>query len=216
MDRPDDEARLFRRRAAETFDGAAPFYGFIDLFSKRVMGRVTGEMSRIVPLGSGTRILEVFCATGLFSRILARTGAEVFSVDISRRMIGRASRAGGGLGTGYLVADAAHLPFPDASFDLVVAARGLHGMPRRVRDRVVSEIGRVSGGWALFMEPARPSNALEWVVMEILERLEGGYEQYREFIRMDFPRYLSARGFSPRRLVPDRNEQIILCRKGGA
>jgi ubiquinone/menaquinone biosynthesis C-methylase UbiE len=216
MGRPDDEARLFRRRAAGTFDTAASFYGVFDLFSRNVMGRVAEEISLIVPLGDGTRILEVFCATGLFSRILARTGAEVSSVDISRRMIDRARRADGGLGTGYLVADAADLPFRDSSFDLVVAARGLHGMPRSVRDRVVREIGRVSGAWALFMEPARPRTMFEWAAMEILERLEGGYEDYRRFIALDLARYLSARGFSARRLMPDRNEQIVLCKKGEA
>ena len=50
-------------------------------------------------------------------------------------------------------------------------------------------------------------------VMAILERLEGGYEHYREFIALDFSTYLNGRGFSARDLMIKDNEHILLCRK---
>ena len=49
--------------------------------------------------------------------------------------------------------------------------------------------------------------------MAILERLEGGYEHYREFIALDFSTYLNGRGFSARDLMVTDGEHIILCRR---
>ncbi len=211
--REDGSARSFRARAKKTFDTASSFYGFFDFFSRGLFTEAAAQLSRIIPMGPRTDILEVFCATGLFSRILAGTGARVSAVDISPLMIQRAKREARGAGIDFCVGDAADLPFRDDSFDLVVAARGLHAMPRPVRDSVVSDIRRVCGGWALFMEPKRPEGALGRAVMGTLERLEGGYEDYREFIAADFREYISKHGFTPRDLLLKDNEHVMVCRK---
>jgi SAM-dependent methyltransferase len=215
MNREDGSARSFRARARKTFDAASSFYGFFDFFSKGVFTEAAVRLSATIPLGPETRILEVFCATGFFSRILAGTGHRVTAVDISPLMIERAKREAQGLAVDFVVGDAADLPFPDAAFDLIVAGRGLHGMPPAVRNAVVAEIGRVCAGHALFMEPKRPegpAGALGKAVMAVLERLEGGYEHYREFIALDFKAYLSGMGFAPRDLMIKDNEHILLCR----
>lgn len=214
MAHSDDPARAFRARATRTFNSASSFYGLFDHFSREILTRTADELSRAVPMGTGTLILEVFCATGLFSRILAGMGARVFGADLSPEMVRHAEREGEGFGVDFLVADAADLPFPDDSFDLLVAARGLHAMPESVRDGVVREIYRVSRGHALFIEPKRPISLSARAVMGILERLEGGYEDYRKFVEMDFVRYLTGHGFSCRTLVPYEGEHIILCGKG--
>jgi ubiquinone/menaquinone biosynthesis C-methylase UbiE len=211
--REDGSARSFRVRARKTFDAASSFYGFFDYFSKGVFAEAAARLSTTVPLGPETTILEVFCATGLFSRILAGMGHRVTAVDISPLMINRAEREAQGLAVDFLVGDAADLPFPDASFDLIIAGRGLHGMPPAVRDAVVAEIRRVCAGHVLFMEPKRPTGALGKSVMGIFERLEGGYEHYRDFIALDFTAYLSGMGFAPRDLMIKDNEHILLCRK---
>lgn len=211
--REDGSARSFRARARKTFDAASSFYGFFDFFSKGVFTEAAVRLSAAIPLGPETRILEVFCATGLFSRILAGMGHRVTAVDISPLMIERAKREAQGLAVDFLVGDAADLPFPDAAFDLIVAGRGLHGMPPAVRDAVVAEIGRICAGHALFMEPKRPAGASGKAVMTFLERLEGGYEHYLEFIALDFLTYLNGRGFSTRDLMIKDNEHVLLCHK---
>jgi ubiquinone/menaquinone biosynthesis C-methylase UbiE len=211
--REDGSARSFRVRARKTFDAASSFYGFFDFFSKGVFTEAAARLSTTIPLGPETTILEVFCATGLFSRILAGMGHRVTAVDISPLMIKRAEREAHGLAVDFLVGDAADLPFPDGSFDLIIAGRGLHGMPPAVRDTVVAEIRRVCAGHALFMEPKRPAGVFGKAVMGIFERLEGGYEHYREFIALDFSTYLNGRGFSARDLMVTRGEHVILCRK---
>jgi ubiquinone/menaquinone biosynthesis C-methylase UbiE len=211
--REDGSARSFRARARRTFDAASSFYGFFDFFSKGVFTEAAARLSKEISIGPRTMVLEVFCATGLFSRILAGTGARITAVDISPLMIRRAESEARGLGVGFLTGDAADLPFGDGAFDLVVAGRGLHGMPPAVRDAAVDEINRVCGGYALFMEPKRPAGVLARAVMEIFERLEGGYEHYREFITLDFKTYLSGRGFTARDLMLQDNEHVILCRR---
>lgn len=213
MNREDGSARSFRVRARKTFDIASSFYGFFDFFSRETFTDAADRLSAVVPMGPDTTILEVFCATGLFSRILARRGGRVVAVDLSRLMILRAAREARGLGIGFLVGDAARLPFVDGAFDLVVAGRGLHSMPAAVRDAAVADICRVCAGYALFMEPKRQANTLGRAVMGLLERLEGGYDCYREFIAMDFKAYLSDRGFAAHDLMTKDNEQIVLCRK---
>lgn len=51
-------------------------------------------------------------------------------------------------------ADMTHLPFPDASFDVVLACLAVHNLhPRRRRERAVSEAARV----------LRPGGRLAWV-----------------------------------------------------
>jgi len=211
--REDGSARSFRARARKTFDTASSFYGFFDFFSRGVFAEAAVLLSQAIPMGPETSVLEVFCATGLFSRIIAATGTHVTAVDISPLMVKRAKREGKGLPIDFLVGDAADLPFPDNSFDLVVAGRGLHAMPRQVRDAVVADIRRVCAGHALFMEPSLPGSILSKGVMGILERLEGGYEDYRDFIASDFKAYLSGMGFVVQDLMLRDGERIVLGAK---
>jgi ubiquinone biosynthesis O-methyltransferase len=72
---------------------------------------------------AGKQLLDVGCGDGDLARELARRGALVTGVDASAEMIAaaRANPANGGLPIAYEVAEASHMPFPEASFDVVVA-----------------------------------------------------------------------------------------------
>jgi SAM-dependent methyltransferase len=86
------------------------------------LGRITDELERdlllerIGPL-CGRRILDVGCGDGRLVRELAGRGAEAIGVDASLRMLQAASDDGGAVA----LARAEALPFPAASFDVVVA-----------------------------------------------------------------------------------------------
>ena len=84
------------------------------------------------------RVLEVGPRPGEVSeRVERELGAEVVAIDVSERMVELAR----GRGVDARVGDVQELPFPDAGFDLVVAAWVLFHVPDL--DRGLAEIARV-------------------------------------------------------------------------
>lgn len=71
----------------------------------------------------GVRTIEVGCGEGRVARDLAARGHNVIGIDASPTMT-RFAREADGVGA-YVVADAASLPFPDATFDRAVAHNSL-------------------------------------------------------------------------------------------
>lgn len=106
---------------------------------------------------AGARVLEVGCGPGHLSTRLARRGLAVTGVDLDPAMVerakenaGRGSDASGA--PSFLVGDAASLPFPESSFDLVVSTFSLHHWSDPAKG--LAEIGRVlrPGGTALIWD----------------------------------------------------------------
>ncbi len=94
----------------------------------------------------GERILEVGCGNGAVARAVARQVpdvSEVVAVDFSAAMIAEAQRllAGRNLPVSFQVADAHHLPFPDASFDRVYAMEVFVILPQP--EQALRELARV-------------------------------------------------------------------------
>jgi SAM-dependent methyltransferase len=87
----------------------------------------------VPPAGNAT--LEIGCGEGRVARDLAARGHRVTGVDAAPTLLGAAAAAHPD--GRYLLADAADLPFEDASFDLVVAYNSLmdvQDMPGAVRE----------------------------------------------------------------------------------
>ncbi|KUM95976.1 hypothetical protein AQI95_42890 [Streptomyces yokosukanensis] len=102
-------------------------------------------IARLAPQ-PGRRILDVGCGVGEPAFRLARSAdVEVVGVSISSFQVGRASERAGEHGLAERVsfrhADAAELPFPDASFDGAWAFESLIHMPDK--EKVLREIKRV-------------------------------------------------------------------------
>jgi SAM-dependent methyltransferase len=110
--------------------------------------RIALEMLAISP---GDRVLDVGCGPGNFTRDFAQaaSGGLAVGVDASETMLGAAVRRGGGESLAYVRADAAALPFRDASFDAVCcfAALYLIDSPTEALDEIVRVLapgGRVA------------------------------------------------------------------------
>jgi SAM-dependent methyltransferase len=76
---------------------------------------------------AGRDVLEVGCGAGQCSRWLTARGARAVGVDLSAGMLRRGRLLGGRPGSPrppFVQADARHLPFADASFDLACSAYG--------------------------------------------------------------------------------------------
>ncbi|MES2642474.1 MAG: class I SAM-dependent methyltransferase [Myxococcota bacterium] len=84
----------------------------------------------------GARALEVGCGRGVGMRIIREEfgAAEIVAFDLDPDMVRLA-------GTGAYVADAEHIPEPDASFDAVFDFAILHHVPGW--QRAIGEIARV-------------------------------------------------------------------------
>src|SRR6185295_14591423 len=121
----------------------------------------------------GRSVLEVGCGAGVDLARFARGGAHVTGVDLTSSAIGlaKANFEQQALQGELFVADGEHLPFADASFDLVYA----HGVVQYTGDdrAMVAEIHRVlrPGGLAVFQGYNRISwlNALSKVMKTPLE-----------------------------------------------
>jgi SAM-dependent methyltransferase len=152
----------------------------------------------------GRSVLEVGCGAGVDLARFAKGGAVVTGVDLSSSAIelARANFAQQGLTADLRVADAEHLPFAEASFDVVFA----HGVVQYTADpqRLIDEVRRVlkPGGEAVFQVYNRISwlNALSKVMKIGLEHDDAPV--LLKFSLAEFRRLLI--GFRDVRIVPER------------
>lgn len=81
------------------------------------------------------RILETAAGTGVVTEALHRAlpEAEIVATDLNPPMLEQAARRLGAANVSFEPADAQSLPFPEASFDLVVCQFGIMFMPDKVR-----------------------------------------------------------------------------------
>jgi len=97
---------------------------------------------RLFPPRPGMRVLDVGCGAGAQLSSYAAADCVVTGLDTSPAML---AEARGRLGprAGLVRGDAAALPFPDGSFDLVMAATVLHQLPEEVVPAALGEMARV-------------------------------------------------------------------------
>ncbi len=114
--------------AASSYDGfAAATILFVD------------PLLQAAGVKSGMRLLDVACGPGVASAQAAAMGARVTGVDFSPEMIAEARRRHPAIA--FETGDAEALPFPDASFDAVIANFGIHHVERP--ERAIAEARRV-------------------------------------------------------------------------
>jgi ubiquinone/menaquinone biosynthesis C-methylase UbiE len=94
-------------------------------------------------IGPGNVVLDVAAGTGNASIPAAKTGAQVTASDLTPELLaaGRARAEGEGLTLDWVTADAEHLPFEDASFDVVMSSIGAMFAPHH--QQVADEFVRV-------------------------------------------------------------------------
>jgi SAM-dependent methyltransferase len=102
------------------------------------------EFMAQLPLRRGERLLDAACGTGNLAVIASRAGCEVHGLDIATNLIAqaRARARAEGLNISYTEGDAEALPYPDASFDVVVSMYGVMFTPQP--ERIVNELRRVT------------------------------------------------------------------------
>ena len=99
-------------------------------------------------LKPGESVLDIGCGTGGLAMAAARqvgASGKVCGIDPSAEMIDRARAKArrASLEIAFEVAWAQALPFPDASFDVVLSTVMLHHIPRAGREEALREVRRV-------------------------------------------------------------------------
>lgn len=128
------------------------------------LGRITDHIEEELILGlirpiSGKRVLDVGCGDGVLSIRLAQEGAEVTGLDSDPRMLEAARRRAvdADVPVALVAGRAESLPFPDATFEVVVAVTVLCFVPEPLE--AVAEMARVlrPGGRLVIGELGRHS-----------------------------------------------------------
>lgn len=118
------------------FDGIAPSYDRLNhLLSfglDRHWWRKTARTLRPILAQPEARVLDICCGTGdLTAALLAQrpaAGEPLTGLDFSAEMLSLARTKYAGTNVIWVQGDAMHLPYPDASFDLVTAAFGFRNL----------------------------------------------------------------------------------------
>jgi demethylmenaquinone methyltransferase/2-methoxy-6-polyprenyl-1,4-benzoquinol methylase len=205
------------QRVARVFDSVAARYDLMnDLMSMglhRVWKAVAISQANVRP---GQHVLDVASGTGdlalAFAKRVGPQGRVVMS-DINGQMLtrGRNRLIDQGCPVESVVCDAEHLPFPDASFDLVTVAFGLRNMTDK--QAALKEMARVlkPGGKCFVLEFSKVAAPIEkiydlysfkvlpWLGGKIA-RDEASYRYLAESIRMhpgpkELAEMLSSAGF---------------------
>ncbi|GMU39074.1 MAG: methyltransferase domain-containing protein [Phycisphaerae bacterium] len=124
------------------------------------------------------RLLDIGCGTGSFAALVAsadwpaRITALDFVASMCRKARDKAERVRPQRPADVVNADSEHLPFADASFDVVTCSNSFHHYPHQ--DAVVAEMRRVlaPGGRLVLIDGFR-DNAVGWFVFDvIIQRIE--------------------------------------------
>lgn len=139
------------------------FSGLLGLGVNRPNSRMIVEMAKIEP---GDKVLDVGCGTGnltLTAMKYAGPSGSTYGIDASPEMIevAREKAKRSSPGTVFDVGLIEKLPYPDASFDVVISRLVIHHLPDDLKRQGFKEIHRVlkPGGLfflADFKPPANP------------------------------------------------------------
>lgn len=155
------------------------------------------------PVGAGNRVLDVGCGDGRHAFEAVKRGADVVAVDADgavlksvRDMFAALTAAGMAGGDALTVnADALRLPFPDGSFDRVIAAEVLEHLT--ADESALGEIARVlaPGGLLAVTVPRWWPERVCWLLSETYHNVDGGH--VRIYRRAQLRRALLRHGLRP-------------------
>jgi demethylmenaquinone methyltransferase/2-methoxy-6-polyprenyl-1,4-benzoquinol methylase len=152
-------------KVKDLFAAIARRYDFVnDLQSFGLHRHWKNRLVALARVRPGHRALDVCCGTGDITQRLALAGARATGLDFSAPMLDvarqRALQPASREQPDFVQGDAANLPFPDATFDVVTVGYGLRNLSSW--ETGLTELLRVArpGGRVLVLDFGKPDNAL--------------------------------------------------------
>ena len=143
------DAQSASRAVREMFTSIAPRYDLLNhvlsMNIDRLWWKKTARTFAAILNNPNARVLDLCCGTGDMTLALRRqagkSSPEILGADFSHAMLQRASQKAAATSLRWVEADALHLPFPDAHFDLITSAFGFRNLADY--DAGLQEIKRV-------------------------------------------------------------------------
>jgi SAM-dependent methyltransferase len=160
-----ENVAIARRFGREYFDGSRDtgYGGYV--YDGRWIP-VAEDIERHFGLARGARVLDVGCAKGFLVKDLRARGLAAFGLDVSDYALRHAEPEA----APYLVRGTCEaLPYPDASFDAVIAKDVIHNQTRAGCIRALREVERLAPGRGFVQVDAYRSESerdtfLRWVL----------------------------------------------------
>lgn len=138
----EDHIRISREYGEEYFDGSRD-YGYGGYYYDGRWVPVAKDIIKHFDLKSGDRVLDVGCAKGFLVKDLLAEGIDAYGLDVSEyalmncepEVVGRLQ-----------IGSAEKLPFPDGSFNAVIAINSVHNLPRDICKIALHEMERLAPG----------------------------------------------------------------------
>ena len=146
----------------------------------------------ICPAVKDKTVLELAAGTGLISKNIVGQAKMIEVTDASCEMIKEAQKNNSSAKLHFSVQDMFHLPYADASFDVVIAANALHIIP--TPEKALHEIQRVLKDNGILIAPTftHNGNTLSGRIKVFFMKLAGfplhskwSSEEYLAFLRQN-------------------------------
>ena len=142
------EQSLYRHRFTHFTDALIPVYNrLFEVLAGRKHEMFRQHVLELAALEGGECLLDAGCGTGMMAlRIAAQyPSCTVHGIDLSPKMIAVARRDAEkqGLAVDFRVGSITDLPYPDASFDVVITNIMYHHLDLAEKQQAVNEVARV-------------------------------------------------------------------------
>ena len=199
-----------KRKSQAAFDRQAARYD-TEMYGRHAR-RLHGEVMTAVEGFEFAAVLDVGCGTGATLEAIVGAHPEVraWGIDLSPEMIAVARRRMGKAAR-LEVADAEHLPLPDAAVDLVVCVDSLHHYPEP--DAGLAEMHRVTrSGGGLVIGEWRLATPWRQLMNRLLPRMPEG--DVRIYTGRELTDLADAAGYRVERCTPAGvRGQLLVARR---